>query len=134
MKSFSILTIVLSVFVCYISAEDKTSQTQYTTRYDNINLEEILSSKRLVNNYVQCLVNGKPCSPEGLELRKILPDALKTKCSKCSDKQKQGALKVIQTVQKDYPEEWKKLVAKWDPTGEYFKSFEEEAKRVQGHA
>ncbi|XP_065214011.1 ejaculatory bulb-specific protein 3-like [Planococcus citri] len=127
MNSFSVLAIVLCAFVCYTCAQGgQQGQTSYTTRYDNINLDEILSSKRLVNNYVQCLVNGKPCSPEGLELRRILPDALKTKCAKCSQKQKEGALKVIQTVQKDYPEDWKKLVAKWDPNGEYFKAFQQE--------
>nr|AJP61958.1 chemosensory protein [Phenacoccus solenopsis] len=122
MKSFSIFAIALCAVVCCSVADDT-----YTTRYDNINLDEILASKRLVANYVQCLVNGKPCSPEGTELRKILPEALKTKCAKCTPKQKEGAIKVITRVQKDYPEEWKKLAAKWDPTGEYFRAFSAEA-------
>lgn len=55
----------------------------------------------------------------------ILPDALKTQCSKCSDTQKQGALKVVQRLQKDYPNEWKQLLDKWDPKREYFKKFED---------
>lgn len=41
----------------------------YTTKYDNLDVDKILSSRRLVNNYVQCLVDKKPCSPEGAELK-----------------------------------------------------------------
>lgn len=41
----------------------------YTTKYDNIDVDQVLASKRLVNNYVQCLLDKKPCSPEGSELR-----------------------------------------------------------------
>jgi len=54
-------------------------------------------------------------------LTEILPDALKTECSKCNAAQRNGAIKVISKLQKDYPTEWKKLSEKWDPTGEYFR-------------
>lgn len=41
----------------------------YTTKYDNIDVDQILASKRLVNNYVQCMLDKKPCTPEGAELK-----------------------------------------------------------------
>lgn len=41
----------------------------YTTKYDNVDIDQILASKRLVNNYVQCLLDKKPCTTEGTELR-----------------------------------------------------------------
>lgn len=41
----------------------------YTTKYDNIDVDQVLASKRLVNSYVQCLLDKKPCTPEGAELR-----------------------------------------------------------------
>lgn len=41
----------------------------YTNKYDNIDVDQVLASKRLVNNYVQCLLDKKPCTPEGAELR-----------------------------------------------------------------
>lgn len=41
----------------------------YTTKYDNIDVDQVLASKRLVNNYVQCLLDKKPCTPEAAELR-----------------------------------------------------------------
>lgn len=59
-----LISIVLAVALQAV-AEDKF----YTTKYDNINLDEILDSKRLVSNYVQCLLGNKACSPEGAELK-----------------------------------------------------------------
>lgn len=39
-------------------------------RYDNLNIDTILSSPRLVTNYVDCLMNKKPCPPEGKDLKR----------------------------------------------------------------
>lgn len=55
----------------------------YTTKYDGVNLDEILKSERLLNNYFKCLMDKGKCTPDGTELKKTLPDALKTACSKC---------------------------------------------------
>lgn len=58
-------------------------------------------------------------------LTEILPDALKTQCTKCSPIQKNAALKVVERLQKDYDKEWKQLLDKWDPKREHLKKFEE---------
>jgi hypothetical protein len=42
---------------------------KYTTKFDSINVDEILASNRLVNNYVNCLLDKGRCSPEGIELK-----------------------------------------------------------------
>jgi Insect pheromone-binding family, A10/OS-D len=55
----------------------------------------------------------------------ILPEALRTKCAKCSIYQKENALKIITALYYQYPENYKRLGEKWDPTGEYNKRFEE---------
>lgn len=56
---------------------------KYTTKYDGVNLEEILKSDRLLNNYFKCLMETGKCTPDGNELKRTLPDALKSECSKC---------------------------------------------------
>lgn len=43
--------------------------TTYTTKYDNIDIENIIKNERLLNNYVGCLLDKNPCSPEGSELK-----------------------------------------------------------------
>nr|QJT73566.1 chemosensory protein 7 [Encarsia formosa] len=42
----------------------------YTTRWDKVNLDEILGSKRLLQHYFNCLVNKGPCPPDGRELKR----------------------------------------------------------------
>ncbi len=73
MKFFSIFAFALCVAICYAAAPPKPTgkpeETTYTTKFDNINLDEILSSKRTMKNYMTCLTENKLCSPEGTELR-----------------------------------------------------------------
>lgn len=44
----------------------------YFFRYDNLDIDTILASNRLVTNYVDCLLNKKPCPPEGKDLKSKL--------------------------------------------------------------
>lgn len=53
----------------------------------------------------------------------MLPDALATTCSKCSEKQRQGAIKVIKALEKDHPADWNKLLKKWDSDGKKMEAF-----------
>lgn len=47
-------------------------ESQYTTKYDNIDLDEIIKSDRLLKNYVNCLLGKGKCTPDGLELKRKL--------------------------------------------------------------
>ncbi|XP_063908509.1 ejaculatory bulb-specific protein 3-like [Zophobas morio] len=102
----------------------RSPQQKYTTRYDNIDVERILHSKRLLLNYINCLLDKGSCSPEGRDLKKLLPDALATDCSKCSEVQKKQAGKVLTFVLLNYRKEWDQLIAKYDPDGIYRKKYE----------
>lgn len=42
----------------------------YMTRWDKVNLDEILDSKRLLQHYFNCLMSKGPCPPDGLELKR----------------------------------------------------------------
>lgn len=44
-------------------------ETKYDTKYDNINVEEILGNKRVLTNYIKCILDEGPCTPEGREFR-----------------------------------------------------------------
>ncbi|XP_058821015.1 ejaculatory bulb-specific protein 3-like [Topomyia yanbarensis] len=109
------------VLIAVVSAQDK-----YTTKYDGINIEEILKSDRLFNNYYKCLMDEGPCTPDGKELKKILPEALQTDCAKCSETQRSGAIAVVNNVIENRPEQWKKLQAKYDPENIYFEKYRSE--------
>lgn len=55
----------------------------------------------------------------------MIPDALQTKCSKCSPKQKELIRTVVKALEGKLPELWKELVKKQDPNGTFKKDFEE---------
>lgn len=44
-------------------------KTKYTTKYDDVDIEEIIKNERLLKNYVECLLEKGHCTPDGLELR-----------------------------------------------------------------
>lgn len=114
---------LLVLALSYVSAEEK-----YTTKYDGIDLDEVLKSDRLFNNYYKCLMDTGKCTPDGRELKKNLPDALKTDCSKCSEKQKAGSEQVLKYIIKNKPKEWEELQAKFDPDHIFLKKYEAEGK------
>ncbi|KAF7991587.1 hypothetical protein HCN44_008958 [Aphidius gifuensis] len=91
----------------------------YSTKYDNIDIDEIIKNDRLVNNYVGCLMEEKSCTPDGLELKKNLPDALKNDCASCSDAQKMIAEKMYHYLIDNKINDWMRLEGKYDPDGIY---------------
>ncbi|KAK9722565.1 Insect pheromone-binding family, A10/OS-D [Popillia japonica] len=113
-------------FVAIVSARP---DDKYTTKYDNVDLDDILKNKRLLKGYVFCLLEKGPCSPDGAELKKVLPDAIETECSKCSEKQNNGSRKVLRHLIDNEPEYWNELEKKYDPKGEYKNKYREEAKK-----
>jgi len=42
---------------------------RYSSRYDNIDLDAILSNHRALNSIIKCLLDKGPCSPEGKEMK-----------------------------------------------------------------
>ncbi|KAJ8925793.1 hypothetical protein NQ315_009643 [Exocentrus adspersus] len=118
-----VAVIVLVAAFCALVYAD----SEYTTKYDNIDLDEILRNDRLLKAYYECLEGTKTCTKDGLELKEILPDALKTGCSKCNDNQKRGAEKVIRFLIDNKSDWWKNLESIYDPSGSYRKKYQEDA-------
>ncbi|KAG5883700.1 hypothetical protein JTB14_007419 [Gonioctena quinquepunctata] len=101
----------------------------YSHKFDNVDLDAIVKNERLLRNYVDCLLGKKKCTKDGEELKKVLPDALKSKCSKCSEKQKAGAKKMINHMIKNKRTWWDELAVVYDPDGTFLKMYEEDLKK-----
>ncbi|CAH1393650.1 unnamed protein product [Nezara viridula] len=63
----------------------------YTTRWDTIDIDQILKNDRILKKYIDCLMDRGKCSPDAQELKKVLPEAMQTECAKCTDAQKRLA-------------------------------------------
>lgn len=64
MKS-AIVFVVLSVAVMAFARPEE----HYTDRYDNLDLDEILSNRRLLVPYVKCVLDQGKCAPDAKELK-----------------------------------------------------------------
>jgi hypothetical protein len=68
MNGFAAVFIVVAALLLTEAARIRRDD-KYTTKYDNINVDEILASNRLVDNYIKCLLDQGRCSPDGTELK-----------------------------------------------------------------
>ena len=59
----------------------------------------------------------------------VIPDALSNRCAKCSDRHRAGAEKVLTFLINNRQKEWARLEAKYDPTGQYRKLYQDEASK-----
>ncbi|GLV39844.1 Ejaculatory bulb protein III [Carabus blaptoides fortunei] len=118
--------LLLTVFTCVVPAALALTITEdgyYDTRYNHLDIERILNNKRLVTYYAMCLIGTGPCTPQGTEFKRILPEALKSNCARCTEKQQVTAYLAIRRLKKEYPKIWSELQGEWDPTGEYVSTF-----------
>ncbi|KAG5671619.1 hypothetical protein PVAND_001812 [Polypedilum vanderplanki] len=93
------------------------------SKLENFDIDTILKNDRILNNYLKCLLDKGPCTNEGRELKKALPETLETNCAKCSDKQRRQTRKLIDHLENKKPQLFKQVQAKFDPTGEYTRNF-----------
>nr|WIW78341.1 chemosensory protein 8 [Heliconius charithonia] len=117
MKTILILATVLAAAVA-LPADT------YNPEYDNFNAEEIVENVRLLKNYAKCFLDEGPCTAEGTDFKKTIPEALKTDCAKCTPKQRELIRTMVRGFQTKLPDLWKELAMKQDPKGEYKESFE----------
>ncbi|CAH0713309.1 unnamed protein product, partial [Brenthis ino] len=116
MKTFVVLAAVLAATLALPT-------DTYNPMYDNFNAHELVENIRLLKNYGKCFLEQGPCTSEGLEFKKVIPEALRTSCGKCSPKQRELIRIVVHGFQTKLPELWDQLTKKEDPNGEYKESF-----------
>ncbi|XP_033227377.1 ejaculatory bulb-specific protein 3-like [Belonocnema kinseyi] len=118
------MKIVLSLTILCIGLRAISSAEFYSTVFDTIDVDTILSNKRLTDQYIACLLDQGVCTADGRGLRRLLPEAIATLCEKCTTIQKRNARKVLRYIKERRPEVWDLFVQKYDPTGQYMQNFE----------
>ncbi|CAD0203145.1 unnamed protein product [Chrysodeixis includens] len=113
------MKLLIAVALLCVAVSWAKPASTYTDKWDNINVDEILESQRLLKAYVDCLLDRGRCTPDGKALKETLPDALEHECVKCTEKQKSGSEKVIRHLVNRRPDLWKELATKYDPDNIY---------------
>lgn len=125
MKLLLVITLACVAVIVYAKP------AQYTDKWDHINVDEVLESQRLLKGYVDCLLDRGRCTPDAKTLKETLPDALEHECSKCTEKQKEGADKVIRHLVNKRPELWKELAIKYDPDDIYQQRYKDKIDTIK---
>lgn len=61
-----------------------------------------------------------------------IPEALEQECAKCSEKQKEGAQKVLRFIYENKPDMFHEMEAKFDPQGNFRAKYKERAEKTLG--
>lgn len=69
MKVFLSVLFISSSLISLTSGQS-VEKNYYSRRYDSLDVNTIFRSSRLLNNYVDCLLDKKPCPPEGKDLKR----------------------------------------------------------------
>ncbi|RLU17415.1 ObirCsp3 [Ooceraea biroi] len=127
---FAVVCLLAVIAVVHVSAQPA-KDGEYTHKYDNIDVDQILHNDRLLNRYADCVLerNKGRCPPEAIELRKVLGEALETECAKCSEHQREMTKKVIRFLVENKRDVWTALKAKYDPDGKFAQRYEEMARK-----
>ncbi|XP_078041889.1 chemosensory protein 1 [Augochlora pura] len=105
------LTIAMSAMLVSSFAEEDGSEEMYSSKYDYINVDEILANEKLRKQYENCYMDISPCNtPESLYLKERLPEAFTTNCRKCTPKQVEFFNKVTDWYKANDMETWNAVV------------------------
>lgn len=61
--------IAFSLCVLATATTLEAAATQFTTKYDNVNIDEILTNERLLQKYIDCVLDKGKCTADGQELK-----------------------------------------------------------------
>lgn len=118
---------VALVFTICLAVVVARPEEKYPSRFDNFDVDRVLRTDRLFHNYFNCLMDKGKCTPEGRELKKLLPDALRTNCEKCTERQRNGTDRVLRFIVQNKKAEWEELRQKYDPENIYVPQYREAA-------
>ncbi|KAF4524964.1 hypothetical protein B566_EDAN014481 [Ephemera danica] len=104
------------------SVED--NSIKYKDRYDFLSIDHVLKSPRLMHNFHQCVMERGPCTSEAAELRRIIPEAMRSECARCTERQRQQAGRVLAFIIEHRPEWLRELFEKFDPDGSIRKKYD----------
>ncbi|CAK1552538.1 unnamed protein product [Leptosia nina] len=100
------LTVVVSCF----------AQQQLYNRYDNFNADSIIQNERILLAYYKCVMEKGPCTKDGKNFKRVLPETIQTACGRCSLKQKDVVRKMLLGIRAKSEPRFIELLDKYDPT------------------
>ncbi|CAH1640305.1 unnamed protein product [Spodoptera littoralis] len=106
MRSWLLCLCVLTVVVsCYSQAN----------RYENFNPDAIVQNDRILLAYYKCVMDKGPCTRDGKNFKRVLPETLATACGRCNPKQKTIVRKLLLGIRSKSEPRFLELLDKYNP-------------------
>ncbi|KYN27880.1 PREDICTED: ejaculatory bulb-specific protein 3-like [Trachymyrmex cornetzi] len=103
-----IVTIIVVALACVYAEKEF-----YSSRYDDVNIQEILENEKLRAQYYNCFLGTAPCKTADAKFfAGVIGEAMQTQCRKCTEKQKNLLDTLVDWYTKNRPEEWEAFVKK----------------------
>ncbi|XP_046461104.1 uncharacterized protein LOC124207603 [Daphnia pulex] len=84
-------------------------QAQAQLPASNAAVEAAIRNPRYMRRQINCLLNESPCDNIGRTMRQLVPALIKGQCPGCSPQQHQQAMKVMNVVSQQYPQEYSRI-------------------------
>ncbi|XP_047031339.1 ejaculatory bulb-specific protein 3-like isoform X2 [Helicoverpa zea] len=107
MRSWLICLCVLTVVV--------TCHSQAPNRYENFNADAIIQNDRILLAYYKCVMDKGPCTRDGKNFKRVLPETLATACGRCNPKQKTIVRKLLLGIRSKSEPRFLELLDKYNP-------------------
>nr|AXB87338.1 chemosensory protein 4 [Tropidothorax elegans] len=100
--------------------QEMDEETLYRFIFDDVDVDHIILNDRICNVYLRCFYSTGPCTNLAGAIRSKIPEVFSTVCGKCTDKQKAIWHHILHIFIPRRPDEWKKILAIYDPDGSYW--------------
>ncbi|XP_047000703.1 uncharacterized protein LOC124616439 [Schistocerca americana] len=114
----------VALLLCASLAFVAATEEKYAATFDSLDLKEVLSDETRVQDAMRCLLEegDAACRPAAKALKKVLPEIVRTDCAKCTETQHKKIGGFFGEISRRHPDLMKKLLEKYDPSGEYRKN------------
>lgn len=103
------------VCVCCALAASALAEEEglYSDKYDYVDVDNILSNPRIREQYYNCFLGSSTCvTPDAKFFKDKFPEAIVTKCKRCTEKQKESFEKIVLYYTEKEPEKWNVILTK----------------------
>ncbi|XP_045775677.1 ejaculatory bulb-specific protein 3-like [Maniola jurtina] len=76
-------------------------------------LEDALNDKRFIQRQLKCALGEAPCDPIGKRLKTLAPLVLRGACPQCSPQETRQIQRTLSYVQRNFPQQWAKIVRQY---------------------
>uniref|UniRef100_A0A1Q3FPB6 Putative insect pheromone-binding family n=2 Tax=Culex tarsalis TaxID=7177 RepID=A0A1Q3FPB6_CULTA len=101
---------LMTVLLCCCVTTGHAQATPTKSQVSDEALDKALSDKRYLMRQLKCALGEVPCDPVGKRLKSLAPFVLRGACPQCTPTEMNQIKKTLAHLQRNFPQEWNKLV------------------------